>query len=132
MSDPGALRGPNITERLRNPDAFGVSGATSPDGVQTIELTTEPSVHGPHGAARIRFVATSEPTLTAEISWGNHGRAMCRSADSIRVWGAFSPDVDVSIRAPGQVRLIARSGAGALLAGPTVVSSALGVTAFEW
>lgn len=53
MSDPGALRGPNIADRLRNPDAFGVSGATSPDGVWTIELTTEPSVNGPHGAVRI-------------------------------------------------------------------------------
>ncbi len=132
MRDPGALRGPDITTHLRNPAAFGVSGARAPDGVRTIELTTEPSVHGPHGVVRVRFAAGSEPVLTADISWGNRGRATCRSADSIRVWGAFSPGMELNIQSPGQVRLVTRSGAGAVLAGPTIVSSEIDSVSFEW
>lgn len=132
MPDPGKLRGPDITMHLSKPAAFGVSGAASPDGVRTIELTTEPSVHGPHGSVRVRFAASTDPMLAVEISWGNRGRAACRSADSIRVWGAFSPDVDLKIRSPGQVRLVTRSGAGAILAGPTIVSSEIDLLSFEW
>jgi hypothetical protein len=132
MRDPGALRGPDIAAQLANPAAFGVSGAKSPDGVRTIELTTEPTVHGPHGSVRVRFATASDSVLTADISWGNRGRATCRSADSIRIWGAFKSDVDLDIQSPGEVRLFARSGAGAVLAGPTIVSSGIDALSFEW
>jgi len=132
MPDPGALSGPDISAQLKKPNNFGVSGAASPDGVQTIELTTEPSLHDPHGSARITFSASYNAGLSADVSWGNRGRAFCRSADSIRVWGAFSPEVDLKIRAPGEVRLVAHSAAGAVLAGPTIVSAQHDVTSFGW
>ena len=132
MTDPGPLRGPDITRHLASPTAFGVTGAASPDGVQTIEFTSEPSVHGAHGSVRVRFTTSTDPALTAEISWGTRGRAGCRSADSIRVWGAFSPEADVVIRASGPIRLVARSGAGALLAGPTILSPELDAVSFVW
>src|SRR4051812_36143678 len=107
MTDPGPVRGPDITDRLKYATSFGVTGASSPDGVPTIELTSEPSVHGPHGSVHVGFEGSPEVTLIANVSWGNSGRAMCRSADSIRVWGSFSPEADLVIRASGQVRLIA-------------------------
>ena len=132
MSDPGPLHGPDITGRLTQARTFGVSGASSPDGVQTIELTSEPSVHGPHGSVHVHLDASSDATLTANVSWGSRGNAMCRSPDSIRVWGAFAPDVDLLIRAPGPVRLVVRSGAGDLLAGPTVVSADRNSIDFAW
>jgi hypothetical protein len=132
MRDPRPLRGPDITKELGNPAAFGVSGAESPDGVRTIELMTEPSVHGPHGSVRVRFIPVSDPVLTADISWGNRGRATCRSADSIRIWGAFRSDVELDIQSTGEVRLVTRSGAGAVLAGPTIVSSEIDSLSFEW
>jgi hypothetical protein len=132
MDDPGPLRGPDITQHLQNPRSFGVTGAASPDGVQTIEFTTEPSVHGAHGSVRVSFADSEGPALTADISWGSRGRAACRSLDSIRIWGAFSPEADLVVRAPGQVRLVARSGAGVVLGGPATVSSELEPMSFAW
>ena len=128
MSRSGITR----KSRLSKPDAFGVSGAASPDGIHTIELTTEPSVHGPNGAVRVTFAASSNAKLSADVSWGSRGRAFCHSADSIRVWGAFSPEVDLKIQAPGEVRLVARSGAGAVFAGPKIVSAEHDVMFIEW
>jgi hypothetical protein len=89
-------------------------------------------VHGPHGSLRISFSASSNAGLSAKVSWGTRGQAFCRAADSIRVWGAFSPEAELKIHPPGEVRLIARSGAGAVLAGPTIVSAEHDVTSFGW
>src|SRR5512143_3759593 len=122
MNDPERLEGPDISDHLRRPNSFGVSGARAPDGVLTIEFTTIPAVHGAHGAVRVRFGPAADAGLVAAISWGARGQATCRSADSIRVWGSFSPDAELEMRAPGAVRLIARSAAGTVLAGPIVVS----------
>lgn len=122
MNDPERLRGPDISDRLHQRNSFGVTGAIAPDGVPTIEFTTDPAVHGAHGVVRARFGPAADAGLVAAISWGARGQAMCRSADSIRVWGSFSPDAELEIRAPGAVRLIARSAAGTVLAGPIVVS----------
>jgi len=80
----------------------------------------------------VTFTPSSNAGLSAKVSWGTRGQAFCRSADSIRVWGAFSPEVFLEIHAPGEVRLVARSGAGAVLAGPTVVSAEQDVTSFGW
>lgn len=132
MDDPGPLRGPDLSNRLHRSNAFGVTGATAPDGVPTIEFTTDPAVHGAHGAVRARFAPTADSELVATISWGSRGQAMCRSADSIRVWGSFSPTADVVIHAPGAVRLIARSAAGAVLAGPVMVSTEAAPLPLEW
>jgi len=132
MTDPGPLRGPDITRYLTSATAFGVTGAASPDGVPTIELTSEPSIHGTHGSVRVRVTTSTESALAADVSWGNRGRARCRSADSIRVWGTFSPEAELVIRAPGPVRLVARSVAGAVLAGPTTVSAELESASLVW
>ena len=132
MNDPGPLRGPDITPHLENPTSFGVTGGASPDGVQTIEFITEPSVHGVHGSVRVRFAVSEGPSLTADISWGNRGRTTCRSPDSIRVWGRFSPEADLVLRAPGRVRLVARSGAGVVLGGPAIVSAEVELMSFAW
>jgi hypothetical protein len=132
MTHPEPLRGPDITHHLKNPTSCGVGGAAAPDGVQTVELTSEPTVHGPHGFVHVRFALSEEPAVTAEVSWGSRGRAMCRSADSIRIWGAFAPEADLLIRAQGGVRLIARSGTGAILAGPIIVSSAIESLSLAW
>jgi hypothetical protein len=48
------------------------------------------------------------------------------------VWGAFRPEADVVVRASGPIRLVARSGAGTLLAGPTVVSPEFAAMSFAW
>ena len=122
MHDPGRLSGPDISDHLCQPDSFGVTGASAPDLVPTIEFTTDPAVHGAHGAVRARFGPAADSGLVAAISWGARGQATCRSADSIRVWGSFSPDVELEIRARGAVRLIARSAVGTVLAGPIMVS----------
>lgn len=122
MNDLERLAGPDISDHLRQPNSFGVTGASAPDGVPTIEFTTNPAVHGAHGVVRARFGPAVDAGLVAAISWGARGHATCRSADSIRVWGSFSPDAELEIRAPGAVRLIARSAAGAVLAGPIMVS----------
>jgi hypothetical protein len=132
MDDPGPLRGPDIARHLENPTSFGVSGAESPDGVQTIEFTTEPSVHGAHGSVRVHFAAGADPVLRADISWGNQGRATCQSPDSIRIWGAFRPEADLVVRASGRVRLVVRSGAGIVLAGPATLSSGLEPMSLAW
>jgi len=132
MDDPGPLHGPDISEQLQQPRAFGVSGATAPDGVPTIEFTTDPAVHGAHGAARVWVGPSAESRLQATVSWGAAGRAMCQSADSIRVWGRFGPETEVEIRAPGAVRLIVRSPAGAVLTGPIMVSPDLAPHNLAW
>jgi len=132
MTDPEPLKGPDITHHMKNPASCGVGGATSPDGVQTVELTSEPTVHGPHGSVHVRFARSDNPAVTAEVSWGSRGRAACRSADSIRIWGAFAPEAELVIRAPGSVRLVARSATGAILAGPTMVSPELESLTFVW
>ena len=132
MNDPERLEGPDISDYLRQPNSFGVSGARAPDGVPTIEFTTNPAVHGAHGVVRVRFGPAADAGLVAAISWGPRGQATCRSADSIRVWGSFSPDADLEIRARGAVRLIARSVAGAVLAGPIMVSPDDTATSLVW
>lgn len=132
MNDPGPLRGPDISGRLRHLKAFGVTGATAPDGVSTIEFTTDPAVHGAHGEVRPRFGDIRESGLAADVSWSANGRVMCRSVDSIRVWGSFSAGADVVIHAPGAVRLVARSADGAVLAGPVTISPELAPPPLAW
>lgn len=132
MHDPGPLRGPDISSRLRQPTGFGVTGASAPDGIPTIEFTSDPAVHGAHGAVRARFGPVSDSGLVADISWGPRGHATCRSADSIRVWGSFSAAPEVVISAPGAVRLIARSSDGEVLAGPIMVSPDLAPPSLVW
>jgi hypothetical protein len=73
MNDPGPLRGPDITGFLTSPTAFGVTGAASPDGIRTIELTSEPSIHGAHGSVRVRLNTSTDSALSADVSWGRRG-----------------------------------------------------------
>jgi hypothetical protein len=132
VNDPGPLRGPDVRPQLRHAESFGVTTGQAADGVPTIEFTTDPAVHGPTGRVDVQCAASGGRGLTAAVRFGDRGRATCQSRDSIRVWGRFAPDVEVVVGAPGAVRLVARTPAGAVLAGPVMVRPDGSPTALAW
>src|SRR5690349_11318808 len=123
MDDPGPVRGPDITEPMQDGRSFGITAAEAADGIHTVEFTTDPAVHGPHGLVVVRHTGVSGRPLTADVQWPGRGRAACASNDSIRVWGRFDPNADVTVMSHGPVRLVVRSPAGAVLAGPISIAA---------
>src|SRR5690349_23160796 len=51
----------------------------------------------PHGLVVVRHTGVSGRPLTADVQWPGRGRAACASNDSIRVWGRFDPNADVTV-----------------------------------
>ena len=132
MNDPGPLQGVDITPHLQSPDSFGVTTGRSPDGVPTVEFTTDPAVQGSHGAVRVERAAAGAPRLHAAFEFGRRGRVTCESDDSIRVWGRFAPEVQVLVRAAEAVRLVARTPGGTVLAGPVLVAPTAPLASLRW
>ena len=132
MSDPGPLEDADITPHLRHAGSFGVTTGRSPDGVPTVEFTTDPVVQGPHGAVRVERGAAGERRLQAAIEFGARGRATCQSDDSIRVWGRFAPAARVRVGAAETVRVVARTPGGALLAGPVLMAPTDPSASLRW
>jgi hypothetical protein len=139
------LDGPDISEHLRSVTGFGGTGALAPDGIPTIELTTDPATHGPHGQVAIRSAGADtapEPMdpscttggvprtasdvrpLVAVLRLGPRGLVSARSRDSIRFWGRFAPEAELEVSATGAVRLVARAPDGEVLAGPVMLAPA--------
>ena len=132
MDDPGPLHGDDITADLRHPDMLGVTVGRSTDDVPTVEFTTDPAVQGPHGVVRVQRGAPSDRRLSARIERQGEIRATCQSDDSIRIWGRFAPEVDVTVRSTETVRLVARTPNGAVLAGPLLLAPDAAPTALRW
>jgi hypothetical protein len=132
MDDPGPLQDPDITAHLRHAASFGITTGQSVDGIATIELTTDLAVQGARGAVRVERAAPGEPRLFADVRRGGELRATCASRDSIRVWGRFAPEVELVIRSAEPVRLVARTPAGAVLAGPLLVQPDGPPTSLGW
>lgn len=148
MDDIGPVESSDITRHLRHAESFGVTGARSPDGHPTIELTTSPDLHGPHGRVSVRWTDTAmpscsemceapEPTatttaFTADLKLAGRGFVRCRSSDAMRFWGRFSPEAELVVASTGDVRLVARTIAGEVLAGPITVSPDAPPTVLSW
>jgi hypothetical protein len=140
---PGALRGPDVRSALRR-GSYGVTGASAPDGVSTVEFTTDAAVHGPRGAVRVRRgpvpdegaapapAARSTRWLRAELRWATGGLARCGSDDSVRFFGPFDPPAEAIVDAAGAVRLVARAPDGTLLAGPVTLGADDDSAALDW
>jgi hypothetical protein len=134
------LQGPDISQRLRSPRGFGVTAARAPDDVPTIELVTDPTVHGPSAQINIcragpddgltaSFGACargdSPPLQASLVAWlqvGDRGWLQCASQDSIRFWGKFSPAAELVVESSIPIRLVARTPAGDVLAGPVTLA----------
>lgn len=152
MPDFERLRGPDISRQLANPRGFGVAAGRAPDGIPTIELTTDPAVHGPHGRVSVTcstveipvcgdggcdtMLPASRPaharSLSAELRVPNAGWARCQSDDSIRIWGRFPLDAELRVGSEHEVRLVARTPSGEILAGPVIVSADQAPTSLDW
>lgn len=132
MSDPGPLHGDEITADLRHPDMLGVGLGRSADAAPTIELTTDPAVQGAHGLVHVQRGAPTERRLVARIERPGEVRATCQSDDSIRIWGRFAPAVDLVVHATEAVRLVVRTPAGSVLAGPLLLAPDGTPTALQW
>jgi hypothetical protein len=132
MTDPGPLDGDDITADLRHPDMLGVGLGCSADAAPTIELTTDPAVHGPHGLVQVRRGAPTERRLLARIERPGTVRATCQSDDSIRIWGRFAPEVDLVVHATEAVRLVVRTPGGSVLAGPLLLAVDGPPTTLQW
>jgi hypothetical protein len=121
VDDPGPLAGDDLTSELRHPSAFGITVGRSGDGTPTVEFTTDPDVQGAHGGVRVQRAAPTGRRLFARVGLGRDAWATCQSDDSIRVWGRFAPDVELELRSAEAVRVVARTSAGAVLAGPILL-----------
>jgi hypothetical protein len=132
MDDFGPLHGYDASSHLRHPDAFGVGTGRSADGVPTIELTTDPKVQGAHGRVHVRRGSERRRGLFADVRRGDEARATCQSDDSIRVFGRFAPEVELIVGSDAAVRLVARTPAGAVLAGPVTFAVDAPPTALVW
>lgn len=132
MDDFGPLHGHDVSSHLRHPDAFGVATARADDGVPTIELTSDPAVQGAHGRVHVRRGSERRRRLFADVRRGGDARATCQSDDSIRVFGRFAPEVELVVGSDAAVRLVARTPAGAVLAGPVTLAADAPPTALVW
>lgn len=132
MDDFAPLQGVDITAHLRDARGFGVTSGRAPDGVPTIEFTTDPAVHGPHGHIDARHAGVAGRRLTADVEFSGRGRAACASDDSIRIWGRFVPEATVVVMSAGPVRLVARTPDGDVLAGPVTISADAGPVELSW
>lgn len=132
MDQFGPLAGYDVSSHLRHPDAFGVATGQAADGVTTIELTTDPAVQGAHGRVHVRRGAERRRRLFADVRRGDDARATCQSDDSIRVFGRFAPEVELVVGSEAAVRLVARTPAGAVLAGPVTFAADAPPTALVW
>ena len=121
MEDPGPLDGDDLTAARGSSGAFGVTTGRSRDGTPTVEFTSDPVAHGPHGRVRVTRAAPMERRLFVRVRLPDQGWATCQSDDSVRVWGRFAPDVEVELRSAETVRIVVRTPAGAVLAGPALM-----------
>ena len=133
MDDFGPLLGGyDASSQLRHPDVFGVTTGRATDGVPTIELTTDPAVQGAHGRVHVRRGPERRRRLFTDVRRGDDARATCQSDDSIRVFGRFAPDVQLVVGSDAAVRLVARTPAGDVLAGPVTLAADGPPTTLAW
>lgn len=134
------LQGPGISDRLRSSRGFGVTAARALDDVPTIELTTDPTIHGPRTQITIRRAGPDDrlgaafgtcargdspsvrASLVARLQLDDRGWVQCASQDSIRFWGQFGPAADLVVESSFTIRLVARTPAGDVLAGPVTLA----------
>jgi len=134
---------------LSSATSFGVTRAHIPDGRPTIELTTDPAIHGLHGAVNVRCTTEQIPicgnaadgvacdapagtSFSAQLAFAERGWVRCVSEDAMRFWGRFDPNADLIVGSIGDVRLIARTPRGDVLAGPITLSPGAPPTSLVW
>ena len=140
------LQSPDISDRLRSPRGFGVTAARALDDVPTIELTTDPTIHGLRGLIKIRRAgpddrlrtsfgtcqrgdsASVHASLVARLQLGDRSWVQCMSQDSIRFWGRFSAAADLVVESSFPIRLVVRTPAGDVLAGPVTLANESPIT----
>src|SRR5262249_15597116 len=73
-----------------------------------------------------------ERALTAALHVGERGSATCWSDDSIRFFGSFGAEAELTVWAAGPVRVVVRAPGGKVLAGPVTVSRGQEAPPLAW
>lgn len=110
----------------------GVCGIPSPVEGRVVEFVASNGRSGRHGTVGVTLLPGHAGSLLAELSVGGQERARCASHESIRFWGRFGGDTHVRLAADGAVRLVARSAAGEVLAGPVEIGPARPWATLAW
>jgi len=147
MNNYVPLAGSDISRHLQTPRGCGVSRGTSADGIPTVELTSNPAVHGPHGAILIQPFRAAPlacainvdadtkpaplPALVADLRTANeYLRGM--SDDSVRFWGDVGSESNLFIFAAAAVRVVVCAVDGSVLAGPLEFDASVSRVDLVW